>query len=220
MGESAVEKLVGFELSKNPALEVGYCARPNEVDFRLIGDKAVLDSVEPAVISALGANLVSAEGEGIEEWIVENLTKRQLTVSTAESCSGGLLASRLTDVPGSSAVFREGFVTYSNESKTKLLGVPAELIATHGAVSRDVAVAMAEGARKNARADFALSLTGIAGPSGGSAEKPVGLVFIALARPRGETLCVEKKFLVDRATFKQLATQTALDLLRRDLMGL
>jgi nicotinamide-nucleotide amidase len=186
----------------------------------LIGEKAVLDSVEPAVISALGANLVSAEGEGIEEWIVETLAQRQLTVSTAESCSGGLLASRLTDVPGSSAVFREGFVTYSNESKTKLLGVPAELIAAHGAVSRDVAVAMAEGARKNARADFALSLTGIAGPSGGSAEKPVGLVFIALARPRGETLCVEKKFLVDRATFKQLATQTALDLLRRDLMGL
>ncbi len=220
LGESAVEKLVGFELSKNPALEVGYCARPNEVDFRLIGDKALLDAVEPAVVSALGPNLVSAEGGGIEEWIVEALSKRGLTVSTAESCSGGLLASRLTDVPGSSAVFREGFVTYSNEAKTELLGVPAELIASRGAVDPDVAVAMAEGARRKARADFALSLTGIAGPGGGSPGKPVGLVFIALARPGGQPLAVEKKFSVDRATFKQLATQSALDLLRRDLMGL
>jgi PncC family amidohydrolase len=94
------------------------------------------------------------------------------------------------------------------------------LIAARGAVSREVAVAMAEGARAKAGANYALSLTGIAGPGGGTAEKPVGLVFIGLARPSGETICVEKRFVVDRATFKQLATQTALDLLRRDLMGL
>jgi len=220
LGESAVEKLVGYELSKNPALEVGYCARPNEVDFRLIGDREVLDSVEPRVIETLGANLVSAEGEGIEEWIVATLNERARTVSTAESCSGGLLANRITDVPGASAVFREGFVTYSNEAKTRLLGVPAELVGRVGAVSREVAVAMAEGARERAGADYALALTGIAGPGGGSPEKPVGLVFISLARPGGETLCREARFLVDRTTFKQLATQTALDMLRRELMGL
>jgi nicotinamide-nucleotide amidase len=220
LGESAVEKLVGFELSKNPALEVGYCARPNEVDFRLIGSKDILDSVESLVLATLGANLVSAEGEGIEQWLVEALSKRHLTISTAESCSGGLLASRLTDVPGASEVFREGFVTYSNEAKTKLLGVPSGLISIHGAVSREVAIAMAEGARKNTGADFAISLTGIAGPGGGTPDKPVGLVFIGLARPSGDTICLEKRFVVDRATFKQLATQSALDLLRRDLMSL
>lgn len=219
LGESALEKLIGLELSKNPALEVGYCARPNEVDFRLIGSAEDLDAVEPRVLEVLGANLISSTGEGIEEWLVAALAKRGLSVSTAESCTGGLVASRITDAPGSSQVFREGFVTYSNDSKSELLGVPAELIAEDGAVSREVAVAMAEGARAKARADFALSLTGIAGPGGGSPEKPVGLVFIALARPGGETLCSEFRFPADRTTFKQLASQAALDLLRRELMG-
>ena len=219
LGESAVEKLIGLELTENPALEVGYCARPNEVDFRLIGAKEVLDVVEPRVIQILGANLVSAQGEGIEEWIVGELKRRGLTLATAESCTGGLLSSRITDVPGSSEVFHEGFVTYSNSAKTQILGVPPELIERHGAVSPEVARAMAEGAQKRAKADFALSLTGIAGPGGGTAEKPVGLVHIALARPNAATLYLERQFLADRVTFKQLATQSALDLLRRELLG-
>ena len=219
LGESAVEKLIGLELTENPALEVGYCARPNEVDFRLIGAKEVLDAVEPRVIQILGANLVSAQGEGIEEWIVGELKRRGLTLATAESCTGGLLSSRITDVPGSSEVFHEGFVTYSNSAKTQILGVPPELIERHGAVSPEVARAMAEGAQKRAKADFALSLTGIAGPGGGTAEKPVGLVHIALARPSAETLLLERRFSTDRTTFKQLAAQSALDLLRRELLG-
>jgi len=219
LGESEVEKRIGLELTENPALEVGYCARPNEVDFRLIGAREVLDAVEPRVIQILGSNLVSASGEGIEEWIVADLQRRGLTLATAESCTGGLLASRITDVPGTSEVFHEGFVTYSNSAKTQILGVPAELIASHGAVSPEVARAMAEGAQKRAQANFALSLTGIAGPGGGTPEKPVGLVHIALARPNAETLHLERRFSTDRATFKQLATQSALDLLRRELLG-
>ena len=219
LGESEVEKRIGLELTENPALEVGYCARPNEVDFRLIGAREVLDAVEPRVIQILGSNLVSASGEGIEEWIVAELKRRSLTLATAESCTGGLLASRITDVPGASEVFHEGFVTYSNSAKTQILGVPAELIESLGAVSPEVARAMAEGAQKCAQANFALSLTGIAGPGGGTPEKPVGLVHIALARPNAETLLLERRFSTDRATFKQLATQSALDLLRRELLG-
>lgn len=219
LGESAVEKLIGLELSQNPALEVGYCARPNEVDFRLIGTREDLESVEPLVIQVLGANLVSALGEGIEAWIVAELKWRGLSLATAESCTGGLLASRITDVPGASEVFQEGFVTYSNAAKTQILGVPPDLLERHGAVSPEVAAAMAVGAQKRAKADFALALTGIAGPGGGSTEKPVGLLHIALARPDAETLLLERCFSTDRATFKQLATQAALDLLRRDLLG-
>jgi nicotinamide-nucleotide amidase len=219
LGESEVEKLIGLELTENPALEVGYCARPNEVDFRLIGARETLDAVESRVVQILGSNLVSSQGEGIEEWIVAELKRRGLTLTTAESCTGGLLADRVTDVPGASEVFHEGFVTYSNKAKSELLSVPADLIERHGAVSAEVAMAMAEGAKHRAQADFALSLTGIAGPGGGSAEKPVGLVHIALARPVAETLLLERCYPADRATFKQLATQAALDLLRRELLG-
>jgi nicotinamide-nucleotide amidase len=219
LGESEFEKRIGLELTENPALEVGYCARPNEVDFRLIGAKKDLDAVEPRVIQILGANLVSAQGDGIEEWIVAELKRRGLTLATAESCTGGLLASRITDIPGASEVFHEGFVTYSNTAKTELLGVPANLIESHGAVSPEVARAMAEGAQKRAKADFALALTGIAGPGGGCAEKPVGLLYIALAQNDADTLMLKHCFSTDRATFKQLATQTALDFLRRDLLG-
>lgn len=220
LGESAVEKLIGLELTENPALEVGYCARPNEVDFRLIGAREDLDAVEPRVIEILGDHLVSSSGEGMESWIVADLKRRGLTLATAESCTGGLLSSRITDVPGASEVFHEGFVTYSNSAKAEILGVPADLIESHGAVSAEVARSMAEGAQKRAQADFALALTGIAGPGGGSAEKPVGLVHIALARPKAATLHMECRFSTDRATFKQLATQSALDALRRELLGL
>ena len=218
LGESAVEEMIGLELSQNKELEVGYCARPNEVDFRLIGSKPLLDSLEPRILQTLGKNLVSAKGEGIEEWIVQRLAATGRTVSTTESCTGGLLANRLTNVPGSSRVFHRGFVTYSNESKTELLGVTESLLAQHGAVSEPVALAMAEGALRHARSDFSLALTGIAGPDGGSPEKPVGTVFIALAETAKPTQCQKFSFPVDRATFKQLSTQAALDMLRRSLL--
>ncbi len=219
MGESEVEECVGLSLTCDGRFEIGYCARPNEVDFRIIGSKADLDDVQDQILAALGSCLVSQRGEAIEEWVVGRLRASGRTVTTAESCTGGLLAHRITNVPGASEIFLQGFVTYSNEAKSRLLGVDPALLAAHGAVSEPVAAAMAEGARNAADADFALSLTGIAGPGGGTPEKPVGLVFIGLAA-RGEPAEVGRfSFPSDRETFKQLASQAALDRLRKKLLA-
>ena len=134
-------------------------------------------------------------------------------IATAESCTGGLIAAGLTEIPGSSNVFERGFVTYSNEAKTELLGVPADLIAEHGAVSEPVARAMAEGALARSRADMAVAVTGIAGPGGGSAEKPVGLVFVGAAR-RGKAAVIERHvFDGDRAEVRRATVLRALELI-------
>lgn len=217
MGESLVEEAVGAELLALPGLELGYCARPGEMDLRLIGPTAVLDQAERIVRDKLGAAIFSSDGGDLEEEVVRLLTERKRTLAIAESCTGGYLAHRITNVPGASAVLLAGYVTYSNEAKIDLLGVAPDLIEKHGAVSEQVAQAMAAGARARADSDFALATTGIAGPGGGSAEKPVGTVFVALAA-RDEPPSVKKRFFPDdRPTFKELATQTALDLLRLHL---
>ena len=217
MGESMLEAKIGMELTRRGDLEVGYCARPNEVDFRLIGPKQILDEVEPLVLAAVGDYLVSDENESMEEVVVHLLGQKGATLATAESCTGGLLANRLTNIAGASAIFLEGFVTYSNTSKTDLLGVPAGLIATHGAVSEEVARAMAEGARSKSGATYALATTGIAGPDGGTAEKPVGTVWMALAVEGMTTEVWKENRPTDRLTFKQVVTQSALDRLRKRL---
>jgi nicotinamide-nucleotide amidase len=156
----------------------------------------------------------------MEEVVVHLLGQKRATLATAESCTGGLLANRLTNVPGASAVFLEGFVTYSNRSKTDLLSVSPDLITTHGAVSEEVVRAMAEGALRKSRATFALATTGIAGPDGGTPEKPVGTVWLALARDGGETEVWKETIPTDRLTFKQVVTQSALDRLRRVLVSM
>jgi nicotinamide-nucleotide amidase len=219
MGESAVEKLIGLELNAHPQLEVGYCARSNEVDFRLIGPIAVLDEIEPLVLERLGKHLVSMDGSELEEQVVRLLSEVDATVATAESCTGGLLASRITDVPGASGVFMRGFVTYSNESKSEMLGVDPGVLAAHGAVSEPVALAMAEGAQRKAAATYGVGITGIAGPGGGSPEKPVGLVFIAVVGQNGKSVCAKALYPSDRSTFKRLASQRALDMLRLELLS-
>lgn len=219
LGESAIEDLIGSKISTTLQLEVGYCARPNEVDLRLIGVSSSLEKIEPAILQALGKHLVSRTGEKLEEWVVKRLRDIRRTIATAESCTGGLLAHRLTNVPGASEVFRHGFVTYANEAKVLDLGVDSKLILQHGAVSDAVAVAMAEKALEKAQADYSLALTGIAGPDGGTAEKPVGTVFIALGQRNEKTIFQKCRFLADRETFKQLATQAALDMLRRELLN-
>ena len=216
LGESAVEELVGAPLLAL-GLEVGYCARPGEVDLRLIGSAEALARAEKIVAAQLGAQLVSRDQSSLEKVIVDRLSARGETLATAESCTGGLLAHRVTNVPGASAVFLEGFVTYANEAKTRALGGDAALLRAHGAVSREVAAAMAEGARTAAGVDHALATTGIAGPGGGSDAKPVGTVFIALATKLGPTTVEQHRFPTDRETFKDLTAQTALDLLRRRL---
>ncbi len=147
---------------------------------------------------------------------LDDVKTHGLSVATAESCTGGLIAASLAAVPGASAALERGFVTYSNESKTEMLGVPAALIDTHGAVSREVAIAMAEGALAHSRANIAVAVTGVAGPDGGSEAKPVGLVHIAAARLGGATLHEEKRY--GDLGRHQVQAQTVLDalaLLRR-----
>ncbi|MGJ0505714.1 MAG: CinA family protein [Methylocystis sp.] len=146
--------------------------------------------------------------------IIVKAKHASLRITSAESCTGGLVSAALTDVPGASEVFDRGFVTYSNEAKTDLLGVPARLIAAHGAVSAEVARAMAEGALAHSLADIAVSVTGIAGPGGGSAEKPVGLVHFACARRGGGVVHAERRFgPLPRAAIRAAAVEQALDLL-------
>jgi nicotinamide-nucleotide amidase len=219
LGESAVEEMVGIGLTRHADLDVGYCARPNEVDLRLIGPSELLAEVEPSILASIGDRLVSKAGELLEEWVVGRLRESSRTLSTAESCTGGLLAHRITNVPGASEVFPRGYVTYSNDAKVADLGVPRALIEAHGAVSEPVASAMAAGCLARSGTDFALALTGVAGPGGGSPEKPVGTVFIALAEKDRPVGCAKFLFARDRETFKQLATQSALDALRRALLA-
>jgi len=165
-------------------------------------------------------SVVYAEGEkGLEEVLGEALLARGQRLATAESCTGGLLAKRLTDTPGSSRYFERGFVTYSNASKVELLGVSKAEIAAHGAVSAPVAEHMARGARERAGVDLALAITGIAGPEGGSVEKPAGTVFLAVAWPEG---VASRRYHLPgaRRVVRERSVQTALDLARRQLLGL
>ena len=141
------------------------------------------------------------------------------SLATAESCTGGLIANFITNAPGASEIFLGGYVTYANNAKSDLLNVAPKLIEKHGAVSEQVACAMAEGARARATSTYGVATTGIAGPSGGSDQKPVGTVYIALASEESETIAKRFFFPTDRATFKQLAAQTALDLLRRKVIA-
>jgi nicotinamide-nucleotide amidase len=198
-------------------MELGYCAHAGAVDVRVIGPEASVAEAEALVRGAMGESVFSAEDEELETVIVRLLTERGRTVAVAESCTGGYIAHRLTNVPGASAVFLAGFVTYANEAKTAALGVPPDLLREHGAVSARVAAAMAEGVVARSGADFALATTGIAGPGGGTPEKPVGTIEIALACAGAATHTRRFCFMTDRETFKRLASQHALELLRQEL---
>jgi nicotinamide-nucleotide amidase len=173
-----------------------------------------------AELKAKVAGVVYAEGaRTIEEVVGELLASRGWRLATAESCTGGLLARRITDVPGASRYFERGFVTYSNPSKLELVDVdPADLQA-HGAVSAPVAEQLAEGARKRAGVEMGVGITGVAGPDGGSEEKPVGTVFIGIASPAGHAVR-QFRFMGTRKTVRERSAQTALDMVRRELMGL
>ncbi|HEM61547.1 MAG TPA: CinA family protein [Chloroflexi bacterium] len=156
--------------------------------------------------------------QSLDEQIAEILTQRGLTLAVAESCTGGLLGHRITSVSGSSAYFQGGVISYSNEAKERLLGVPLQTLVEHGAVSEETALAMARGARRLLATDLALSITGIAGPSGGTPEKPVGLTYIALAAEDAEV--VEKHIWQgDRSQNKELSAEAALKLLLDYLQG-
>jgi nicotinamide-nucleotide amidase len=218
MGESLVERAIGEEVLAISGIELGYCARPGEVDLRVIGDRESVERADGIIMAALGPSIFSTTDESLEEVLVKQLTERGQTMALAESCTGGLLANRITNVPGASNVLVAAYVVYANEAKTDVLNVEAKLISQHGAASEPVARAMAEGARDRARATFALATTGIAGPGGGSAEKPVGTVFVALASANAETTVQQFFFPSDRETFKQLTAQAAFDMLRKQLV--
>lgn len=217
LGESTLEARVQKHLEVCCDLEIGFCARSGEVILRCIGPEEMLQEMEGRLRPEFEEHLVSADGATLETVVVDLLKHRKQTIAVAESCTGGLLANRITDVPGASAVFEQGMVTYSNAAKSRLLGVPASLIEKHGAVSAETAAAMASGLLERAGTDFALTTTGIAGPSGGTPEKPVGTLFVGLAT-RNDAVRTEKFFYpTDRPTFKFVATQSALNLLRRTL---
>jgi competence/damage-inducible protein CinA-like protein len=176
-----------------------------------------VDQLVEEIEEELDEFVYSDNGDSLEQIVGYYLQMRNATVAAAESCSGGLLAERLTSISGSSRYFLGGAVVYSNELKSKFAGVPVELIEKHGAVSREVAVALAEGIRERCGATFGLGITGVAGPTGGSPEKPVGLVFHALAGEHG-TDVIQRNFPGDRKRIRCLATTQALDMVRRKLM--
>jgi nicotinamide-nucleotide amidase len=215
--ESIVEAKTAPALADLPEIEIGYCARPGEVEVRLIADSpSQLADAEQRLRAALGDIIIGDADARLEEVVIHRCIEKSKTIATAESCTGGLIANRLTNVSGSSAVFLNGWVTYSNAAKQRDLGVRAATLEQFGAVSEPVAREMAEGARQRSDADYALSATGIAGPTGGTPEKPVGLVFIGLATPTG-TQVQRHHVAFDRETFKFFVSQTALDMLRREL---
>jgi len=220
IGESVVEQQISRSLQPlvKSGLQIGYCARSGEVDIRLRAiDMTLVEQAESTIRDAIGQYIFGVDNEKLEQNIVHLLEKRNETLVVAESCTGGYLANRLTNVPGASAVFLSGLVTYSNEAKQISLGVKAGTLVAHGAVSEVTALEMAEGARNRYCATYAIATTGIAGPSGGTPEKPVGTVYIALASPDG-THAINSCNAIDRETFKFLTSQQALDLLRKKLM--
>jgi nicotinamide-nucleotide amidase len=224
MGESAVDERIAPIYSKyqNPQTTILFNSSEIEVHLRAQGRtekdaEALLDDLSLKIEEELGNAVFSFRGEKMEEVVGRSLAISGFTLAVAESCTGGLISERLTNVPGSSKYFVEGLVTYSNESKTRLLGVDKKLILEFGAVSQQVARDMARGVRHRAKTDFGLAVTGIAGPDGGSEEKPVGLVFIALA---DDAHTEHKRFVLpgDRELIRWRASQAVLDMLRRRLI--
>ncbi|MEJ6561204.1 MAG: competence/damage-inducible protein A [Akkermansiaceae bacterium] len=216
IGESSFHEGIDAKLAEIDGLEVGYCARLGEVDLRLIGTPDAIQQGRDIAEASFSDYLIGDDGSSLEKVVVELLTRTGKTLTTAESCTGGLIASRITDVSGASAAFTHGFVTYSNEAKQQLIGVKAETLEAHGAVSEEVAGEMAAGALQVSGADIAVSITGIAGPTGGTEEKPVGTVCFGIATSKGvETYreCHPRS----RADFKDQSSQRALDLVRRAL---
>jgi nicotinamide-nucleotide amidase len=224
IGESALAEQIEAPLQAlvSAGLELGYCARPGQVDVRLAARTPdavnLVANAQQVVERLLAKHIFARDDEEIEAVIVRELTARTQTLALAESCTGGCIAHRITNVPGASAVLIAGLVTYANEAKLRFVGVRPETLAAHGAVSEPVVREMAEGARRETRADYAVAVTGIAGPGGGSAEKPVGTVFLAVSSAAG-TVVLKQLNRFERETFKEVTTQQALGMLRRVIAG-
>jgi len=223
-GESALDEKIApiYTQFSNPQTTILF--NNKEIEIHLTAQvkteqdaEALLDDLSGRLEERLGNSIFAFRGEEMEQVVGLKLAVGGYTVAIAESCTGGLIAQRLTDVPGSSKYFIEGVVAYSNEAKTRTLGVDPRLLLQYGAVSAEVAEAMAEGIRKRAGTDFGLAVTGIAGPDGGTEEKPVGLVYIALS-DAAHTEHRRQIFPGDRHLVRWRASQAVLDLLRRRLI--
>ena len=224
MGESLVDSRVAPIYKRYTDVQTTILAGAGDVQFNLFTRAASMEEAQQRVDELAGEiedeledAVYSSKGESLEQIAGYYLGMRGATLAVAESCTGGLLAERVTSISGSSRYFLGGVVVYSNALKTKFADVPAGLITQHGAVSREVAAALAEGIRKRCKATFGIGITGVAGPAGGTEEKPVGLVYIALAS-EDSTQVEERKFPGDRKRVRWFATQLALDMIRRKLM--
>jgi nicotinamide-nucleotide amidase len=224
LGESAVDARVAPIYKRYPDVDTTILAGAGEIElhFRTRGTtldaaQARADEVAELVEDELDDAVYSRNGESLEQIVSYWLQMRNATVAVAESCSGGLLAERITSISGSSRYFLGGAVVYSNQLKTEFAGVPEEMIHRHGAVSREVAAALAEGIRYRCESTFGVGITGVAGPSGGTSDKPVGLVFHAVASDTG-TEIVQRTFPGDRKRIRRFASTMALDMLRKKLM--
>jgi nicotinamide-nucleotide amidase len=223
LGESRVEEIIAPQLKHliDAGLELGYCARVGEVDVRFIargcGAQQNVAEAESITRQLISEHVFGVDDEQLEDALVRLLTERKQTLALAESCTGGFIANRITNVPGASAVLWGSGVTYANDAKQKWVGVNQATLDVHGAVSEQTAREMAEGVRRVSGADYAVSVTGIAGPSGGSDEKPAGTVFIGFASASGSRAYrFVNRF--DRETFKYVTSQQALEILRRALL--
>jgi len=227
-GESHVDELLQPVYSTwktaDPPIETTILATPGQIELHLSmrsrdGEVAMkrLSAARDQLTALLQPDVFSTDGRSMEQVVGDLLRDRGLTFAAAESCTGGLLLSRLTDIPGSSAYVAGGAVLYSNDMKVALAGVPAELIAAHGAVSEPVAVALAEGIRERSGADVAVGITGIAGPGGGTPQKPVGTVSVAVLAPNAPARVRTFSLLGGRIMIKFNATQAALEMVRRAL---
>src|SRR5690348_14531223 len=224
MGESACDARVAPIYKRYLDVNTTILAGPGEIQLHLRTQAPSVDAAQlrvddlvDKIEAELGDSVYSDNGDSLEQIVSYFLQMRNATLSVAESCTGGLVAERLTSVGGSSRYFIGGAVVYSNELKTQLADVPSDLIEHFGAVSEQVAKALAEGIRKRCRTTLGLGITGVAGPTGGTAEKPVGLVFHALATESG-TEVIKRNFSGDRARIRWFASQQALDMVRKKLM--
>lgn len=228
MGESALEERIAPAYAEFGRESITVLAKPGEIEVRstasgnAVARRERLEAMQSRLRSLIGSSVFTDQAEAsLESTVGELLTTAGQTVATAESCTGGLVAERLTRVAGSSSYFVGGAVTYSNELKMRMLGVSPEVLFAHGAVSAAVARAMAAGARERLGADWAIAITGIAGPGGGTAEKPVGTVEIAVAGPvAGDAQTARVLYPGDRQRIRWMSSQVALEMLRRRLLGL
>jgi nicotinamide-nucleotide amidase len=217
VSESAVAQSLAAVGGDGDGVDVTICARDFELHVDLFfqpGGEERADAIADALAADSATFLFSREEVGTAELVLSLLRRRGLTLVTAESCTGGLVAARLTDVPGSSDVFLGAIVAYADEMKAAQLGVPDDVLAEHGAVSAETAAAMARGARERLGADIAVSVTGVAGPGGGTEEKPVGLVYLHASGPMGER-DLRFEFPGDRETIRTRSAVAALHLVRR-----